>query len=704
MPINPIYNDIEMGTAWAEDAATTIPSVPVPGIAYRNTDLSEETVGTGQQYDSIGRSADWNELLYKISANIITLQRGGATLLWISGRQYEQGALVKDPNNAQIYYRKKAGAGTTRPSSDSTNWQLLQDFIRGNGLTLRNNKLEWGTPSTSETNCNSLTTAGVYWCNSSTQNIPTDIEGSSSNFYGFCVVMANGNNILQTMYELDNDVMSYNTRRSTNGGTSWSAWSRFGVNFTLDWNSGHDYRVGDLVRDTSNSLLYVCTAAISNSTQRPGLDTSHFKNLAAWLCRDSHGLLPNGTTNEDTLSWGYGGYSISDCNEILYPGVYYCLSTTENIPSSSSAQGILISVTNGNPATTKNYTILQLFLQASTIARAYCRLVSVHYNGVATFNAWRELSQFDSLDFVSGQTYNQGQLVRGSNNIHYVKKTAASVCNTEPNSDSANFETLAQNLIDQGLLVIGNKINWGNCNAVAQEDLNTCTESGVYYADGDTKNIPYSNVRGFAITVRSSNSGSYTSIQMFIASNTGVYIRTYAVNSSWASWIKIGPANEVPIGTIVAFSGTFGGTGNRFPIPLGESEPDLNWCICDGATTNGLPVPDLRGRFIMGASSTYAAGSTGGSEEHSHSLSGTASETTLTVKQLAAHTHNQHDAQYTVGYGGGPSGGEAWSRSKTVATSSTGGSQPHTHDLDGTIGNGNSLPPYFALALIMRIS
>lgn len=706
MPINPIYNDIEMGTAWAEDAATTIPSVPVPGIAYRNTGLSEETVGTGQQYDSIGRSADWNELLYKISANIITLQRGGATLLWISGRQYEQGSLVKDPNNAQIYYRLKAGAGTTRPSSDTTNWQLLQSFFMGQGLQLNGNKIHWGVAAATSGDLNDIIQPGIYRLGPSLTNLPTDIEGAASGYYGFLMVFSSafsGTAVVNQIAYQEANKFSMNVRFKNNANT-WSEWQRFGVNFTLDWNSGHDYRVGDLVRDTSNSLLYVCTTAISNSTQRPGLDSTHFSNLAAWLCRGTHGLLPNGNTNEDTLSWGYSGYSISDCNEILYPGVYYCLSTTENIPSSSSAQGILISVTNGNPATTKDYIILQLFLQASTIARAYCRLVSVHYNGVATFNAWRELSQFDSLDFVSGQTYNQGQLVRGSNNIHYVKKTAASVCNTEPNSDSANFETLAQNLIDQGLLVIGNKINWGNCNAVAQEDLNTCTESGVYYADGDTKNIPYSNVRGFAITVRSSNSGSYTSIQMFIASNTGVYIRTYAVNSSWASWIKIGPANEVPIGTIVAFSGTFGGTGNRFPIPLGESEPDLNWCICDGATTNGLPVPDLRGRFIMGASSTYAAGSTGGSEEHSHSLSGTASETTLTVKQLAAHTHNQHDAQYTVGYGGGPSGGEAWSRSKTVATSSTGGSQPHTHDLDGTIGNGNSLPPYFALALIMRIS
>ena len=37
-------------------------------------------------------------------------------------------------------------------------------------------------------------------------------------------------------------------------------------------------------------------------------------------------------------------------------------------------------------------------------------------------------------------------------------------------------------------------------------------------------------------------------------------------------------------------------------------------------------------------------------------------------------------------------------------TTNTGGSQSHTHALDGSTDNGSSLPPYFALALIMRVS
>ena len=65
------------------------------------------------------------------------------------------------------------------------------------------------------------------------------------------------------------------------------------------------------------------------------------------------------------------------------------------------------------------------------------------------------------------------------------------------------------------------------------------------------------------------------------------------------------------------------------PSPPDGAEPDTSWCLCDGTTTNGLPVPDLRGRMIMGASDAYAAGSTGGSATHAHVFSGTVGATTL---------------------------------------------------------------------------
>ena len=154
-------------------------------------------------------------------------------------------------------------------------------------------------------------------------------------------------------------------------------------------------------------------------------------------------------------------------------------------------------------------------------------------------------------------------------------------------------------------------------------------------------------------------------------------------------------------GTIVAFAGTFGGEGNRHPIPLGGSEPDTGWVLCDGGSDGkGGAVPDLRGRMIMGVSDTYKAGSSGGSAKHSHSLSGTVGETTLTVEQLASHDHPyQNLALLKYASGTSNSIGRTY---QDQTTGLTGGSQAHTHNLDGASDSASSLPPYYALAYIMR--
>lgn len=179
----------------------------------------------------------------------------------------------------------------------------------------------------------------------------------------------------------------------------------------------------------------------------------------------------------------------------------------------------------------------------------------------------------------------------------------------------------------------------------------------------------------------------------------------------------------VPIGGILPFSGTFGGTGNRFPIPLGGSAPLTNWCLCDGVTTNGKPVPDLRDRMIMGAGTTYKTGSKGGAATHLHTVSGTVGATTLTVAQLAKHDHKMFaDANatyrlpaneyccvqcsyngylYDGNYGiGGTTTKPSLGKSGDVGTSAS-----HTHSLTGVkSGSASSLPPYYALAFIMRVA
>lgn len=131
---------------------------------------------------------------------------------------------------------------------------------------------------------------------------------------------------------------------------------------------------------------------------------------------------------------------------------------------------------------------------------------------------------------------------------------------------------------------------------------------------------------------------------------------------------------EFPKGIIVAWSGNIG------RIPNG-------WALCDGKT-NG--TPDLRGKFILGANpnsnkntnySVYEMGVSGGEEKHK-----------LTINELPKHNH--------PGYiNAGESGGDGYwyesggYRMKSYSDRSfTGDDQPH-----------NNMPPYYALAYIMKI-
>ena len=167
---------------------------------------------------------------------------------------------------------------------------------------------------------------------------------------------------------------------------------------------------------------------------------------------------------------------------------------------------------------------------------------------------------------------------------------------------------------------------------------------------------------------------------------------------------NIDPWTVFPPRLPVAIDGvTFGGSDGRRAIMPGETEAREDWILCDGGSDGkGGTVPDLRGRMIRGASDSVPAGSTGGSETHSHSISGTVGATTLTEAQLASHKHSYSKGATNRAYSGGGAG--PLDKLITDQTGATGGSQSHTHTLSGASGEADSLPPYYALALIMRIA
>lgn len=137
---------------------------------------------------------------------------------------------------------------------------------------------------------------------------------------------------------------------------------------------------------------------------------------------------------------------------------------------------------------------------------------------------------------------------------------------------------------------------------------------------------------------------------------------------------------SIPANIIIAWSGAIN------EIPSG-------WVLCDG--TNN--TPDLRNRFIVSAGDLYNFEDIGGSADATL-VSHTHSATTSTVGN---HGHSfprsnaaaflQRNAIGVVGAVGGGVGTSSVSHSHTVTT-----------DLVGQDGTNKNLPPYFALAFIMK--
>lgn len=129
--------------------------------------------------------------------------------------------------------------------------------------------------------------------------------------------------------------------------------------------------------------------------------------------------------------------------------------------------------------------------------------------------------------------------------------------------------------------------------------------------------------------------------------------------------------------------------------------PPAGWAVCDGK--NG--TLDLRDCFIVGAGGKYGAKTTGGSEAHSHSVSGDTGSTALTIAQMPKHSHPVVTPPGSGGIGSITSGSYVVANGlANRSTGEAGGGQGHSHSLDGlSVGSSSNLPLYCALAFIMKL-
>ena len=139
-------------------------------------------------------------------------------------------------------------------------------------------------------------------------------------------------------------------------------------------------------------------------------------------------------------------------------------------------------------------------------------------------------------------------------------------------------------------------------------------------------------------------------------------------------------------------------SGSTASVPAG-------WNLCDGSTVAGYgAVPDLRDRFIVGSGSTYALKAVGGSKDsivvsHAHAVTTSAhthsanvSDATVSGTYRAPSPPGIPPNSFPVTYYGGSTTGSTDAAAPALAIAA-----------QGSAGTNANLPPYLALAFIIKV-
>ena len=219
--------------------------------------------------------------------------------------------------------------------------------------------------------------------------------------------------------------------------------------------------------------------------------------------------------------------------------------------------------------------------------------------------------------------------------------------------------------------------------------------------------------------------GDYSTLK---GSSTG---GIYTLPAGGGALVTTTSPGSIPLGGIIMWSGSIAA------IPAG-------WALCDGAIHSGQPTPDLRNRFIVGAGVTYAVGGTGGSTNPTYTASGViTSSSNGTGISINNHTTGISINAATTGLTLGSSGpfnfanndlslsgalcSCGWNQTgfsgiftNTFISSDPGHTHSitdpghihaitdpgHTHTFNASgisLSTPSNLPPYYALAYIMRV-
>ena len=247
--------------------------------------------------------------------------------------------------------------------------------------------------------------------------------------------------------------------------------------------------------------------------------------------------------------------------------------------------------------------------------------------------------------------------------------------------------------------------------------INFSAGSGTLIKDGNDI-IPYTSVNNTPIfyDLWSSDNGVTVKVKQIANATTssgdvvaGVAKVTQAVtnntNTNYATTEFV--HNILPKGVILMWSGSIA------TVPTG-------WALCDGSTVSGVVTPDLTNKFIVGANADVSAVAkttvsgtalqTGGSADsvvvshshgvtdngHSHFIANTtdAGGTTTTSITSSLTANKSNGAEYHL---------QGSSTAATVGPTSS-STTGITINSQGETGSGKNLPPFYALAYIIKVT
>jgi microcystin-dependent protein len=199
-----------------------------------------------------------------------------------------------------------------------------------------------------------------------------------------------------------------------------------------------------------------------------------------------------------------------------------------------------------------------------------------------------------------------------------------------------------------------------------------------------TTHTPVSSGGTGAYTLTANNVilGNGTSAVQFVAPGTSGNVLT----SNGTTWASTTPVVFVT-GMIILWSGSIAS------IPSG-------WALCDG--TNG--TPNLEDRFVVGAGNTYAVNATGGSADaivvsHTH----TATSSSSVTDPGHGHTYGRASGIFGNGFAFQDQSLNGTGYTTNTATTGVTVATSTTVNSAGSSGTNANLPPYYALAYIMKL-